>query len=144
MDLTSKNFSPQKVLKKFDKLIYNVNSNRVSICYVDDGQIYIALFNVNNVKYIKKYEKSFYDVCSIDSNENNEIIYVESNGYYKTIHTIDANNSETIKFDPIIRFHYPLIFYEHEQNELWFQNIEEKSVIHRFLFVNKLSGIFQV
>lgn len=140
MDLTRNDSEPLKVLEGFDGIRYNVDDDRIAVSYIDEGQGYLALYQKDTLLFRKRFE-DYYNLTSIYSDENNEIIYIEGYGATKTVHTLSENDSNSIKFGNQIRFHYPFIFYEHEKNELWFQSIEEKNVIHRFVFINTITAI---
>ena len=45
-----------------------------------------------------------------------------------------------LNFDYKIHFHYPIIFYTYEKNEIWVQSLRESKVINRYIFINSISA----
>lgn len=138
MDLTRDDSEPLKVLEGYDGIMYDVDDDRIAISYSEEGQGYLALYEKDALIFRKRSDQYSY-LTSIDSNTNNDLIYIEGYGASKNVHIINGNSSSVLNFGTQTRFHYPFIFYEHEKNELWFQSIEEKNVIHRFVFVNTIT-----
>lgn len=141
-DIRGKN-DPIKLMEGYDIIKnYNIDGDNISVVYTEESKTYIALYKKNTLKFRIRHDSSSYSSSeAISSNSQNQIIYVEVEGSSKKIYVIDDNSVNDLDFDFKIKFHHPFIFYEFEKNEIWFQNINEPKVIHRFVFVNTVTAM---
>ena len=139
LDLNRNDTVPQKVLEGFESIKYDIDDDRISASYIDEGQGYLALYKKDTLVFRKRYE-GHYNIDTIDSDENNQIICIEGYQSNKQIYIVDEHNVRQLSFDINVKFHYPFIYYQYEKNEIWLQSIEDYHVIHRLVFINTISA----
>ena len=128
-----------KLLEGYDHIkFHNINNDNVSLIYSEDTKLYLALYTKAKLAFRKKIDMTFFNFPkSINATEDGQVIYVENTN---KMFIADEHNFKSISFEDKVYYHYPIMFYPYEKNEIWVQYINNPKIINRYVFINTITS----
>ena len=128
-----------KLLEGYDQIkCHNINRDSVSLIYSEESKLYLALYKKAKLVFRKKIEMAFFNYPkSINASEEDQVIYVDNTN---KIYLADEHSYRSISFEDKVYYHYPIMFYPYEKNEIWVQYINTPQVINRYVFINTITS----